>query len=122
LNKSKRKEELEDLAIALALPEGGKKDDLFQRISDHFEQHPGLKTNPRFEGLFNSRPSKRARGVDFSTAGSSTVHGFTAPPTSPPTHISDLLLNMLAPANTPGSSTSMIHPQYLQLQHTMENK
>jgi hypothetical protein len=85
LNKSKQKEELEDIAIVLALPEGGKKDELFQRISDHFEQHPDVKTNPRFEGLFNSRPSKQACIADYpnSTAGPSTVHRFM-PPDPPP--------------------------------------
>jgi hypothetical protein len=51
LNKSRRKEELEDIAIALALPKGGKKDNLFQRISDHFKQHPDLKTSPRLKAF-----------------------------------------------------------------------
>ena len=85
LNKTKQKEELEDLAIALALPEGGKKDDLLKRICDHFEQHLNLKTNLHFEALFNSQPLKQACGADFSTAGSSTVHRFTSPYPMPPT-------------------------------------
>ena len=61
LNKSRRKEELEDIAVALALPEVGTKDDLFKRIVEEFEANPEQKTNPRFVGLFNSRPRKRAR-------------------------------------------------------------
>ncbi|KAH9033821.1 hypothetical protein EDB85DRAFT_1815329, partial [Lactarius pseudohatsudake] len=52
LNRSKRKGELEDIAVALALPETGKKDDIFERISRHFKQHPELKRDARFEGLF----------------------------------------------------------------------
>ena len=64
LNKTRWKEELEDLALALALPDGGKKEEIFERISNQFEEHPELKTNPRFEGLFNPRPRKRARLAD----------------------------------------------------------
>ncbi|KAH9032703.1 hypothetical protein EDB85DRAFT_1820094, partial [Lactarius pseudohatsudake] len=60
LNKSRRKEDLEDIAIALALPESGKKDELVDRILSHFEKNPVLKTEPRFEGLFGSRLQKRA--------------------------------------------------------------
>jgi len=109
LNKSKRKDELEDIAIALALPEGGKKDGLFQRISDHFGQHPDLKTSPRFEGLFNSRSSKRARVADFPTAGPSTIHRFI-PPNPPPAFPASAFLQAFGPA-----SASMIQPQ---LQHS----
>lgn len=61
LNKSRRKEELADIAAALSLSDSGKKDDLFERIMQEFEANPDLKTKPRFEGLFQSRPRKRAR-------------------------------------------------------------
>ncbi|KAH8994810.1 DDE superfamily endonuclease-domain-containing protein [Lactarius akahatsu] len=40
LNKSRRKEDLEDIAVALALPEVGKKDELVDRILSHFEKKP----------------------------------------------------------------------------------
>ncbi|KAH9040859.1 hypothetical protein EDB83DRAFT_2205447, partial [Lactarius deliciosus] len=53
------KEELEDIAATLALPESGKKDDILERISSHFKKHPELKSDPGFEGLFNSRSNKR---------------------------------------------------------------
>jgi hypothetical protein len=58
LNKSRRKEELADIAAALLLSDSGKKDDIFDRIVKEFDAHPELKTNPRFEGLFHSRPRK----------------------------------------------------------------
>ena len=61
LNKTRRKGDLEDIAAALALPVGGKKDDLLDKISKHFDKYPDLKTSSRFEGLFNPRPRKRAR-------------------------------------------------------------
>ncbi|KAH9018843.1 DDE superfamily endonuclease-domain-containing protein [Lactarius pseudohatsudake] len=80
LNKTRRKEELEDIAVALALPEAGRKDEILERISSHFEEHPDLKTTPRFEGLFNPRPRKRARLADVPVAGPSTVHEPTLPP------------------------------------------
>ncbi|KAI9436572.1 hypothetical protein H4582DRAFT_2058509 [Lactarius indigo] len=84
LNKSRRKEDLEDIAIALALPEGGKKDELIERITNHFEKHPALKTDPRFEGLFGSRPQKRARIDNGIVAGPSSTPGLTIPPGFPP--------------------------------------
>jgi hypothetical protein len=74
LNKSRRKEELADIAAALSLLDSGKKDDIFERIMKEFDENPGLKTNPRFEGLFQSRPRKRARVDDGApTAGPSTA-------------------------------------------------
>ena len=98
LNKSRLKEDLEDLAVALALPVGSKKDELLDKITKHFDEHPELKTSPRFEGLFNPRPRKRARVtdarvIDAPTAGPSNfqgpaapalpLHTFPAPPPSP---------------------------------------
>lgn len=84
LNKSRRKEDLEDIAIALALPEGGKKDELVERIAGHFEKYPALKTDSRFEGLFGSRPQKRARIDNAVVAGPSSTPGPTIPPSFPP--------------------------------------
>ena len=84
LNKSRRKEELEDIAVALALPESGKKDELLERICNHFDTHPELKTTVRFEGLFNSRPRKRPRLADTPVAGPSAVHEPTVPGLPPP--------------------------------------
>ncbi|KAH9037599.1 hypothetical protein EDB85DRAFT_1861199, partial [Lactarius pseudohatsudake] len=63
------KVDLEDIAIALALPETGKKDDIFERISRHFEQHPKLKRDAQFEGLFNLQPTKRPRTGDVPVCG-----------------------------------------------------
>ena len=54
LNKSRRKNELEDIAAALALLESGKKDKLLQCICNHFDEHLDLKTSPCFKGLFHS--------------------------------------------------------------------
>jgi hypothetical protein len=84
LNKTRRKEELEDIAAALALPDSGKKDEILERISRHFEEHPDLKTTPRFEGLFGMRPRKRARLADAPVAGPSTFREPTLPPMFPP--------------------------------------
>ena len=82
LNKTRRKEDLEDIAAALALPDGGKKDDLLDRIIKHFDEHADLKTNARFEGLFNPWPRKRARLTETPgpMAGPSSFHESPVPP------------------------------------------
>ncbi|KAH9034338.1 hypothetical protein EDB85DRAFT_2144426 [Lactarius pseudohatsudake] len=67
------REELEDIAAALALLDSGKKDELLERITTFFEEHPDLKTDPRFEGLFSSQPQKPV-------AGPLNTHGPTLPP------------------------------------------
>lgn len=64
LSKAKKKEELEDLAAALALPETGKKEELFARISEHFERHPQLKLDNRFKDLFPSTRSRKRLRMD----------------------------------------------------------
>ena len=51
LTKSKRKDELEDLAVALALPESSKNDELFERISEHLKGNSALKEDQQFESL-----------------------------------------------------------------------
>jgi hypothetical protein len=56
LTMARRKGDFEDIAAALALLDEGKKDDILERISKHFEDHPDLKTSQRFEGLFNPHP------------------------------------------------------------------
>lgn len=81
----KKKEEVEDIAIALGLPVSGTKDTLVQRISAHLGSHPELKDNDRFVGLFMSlaRGSKRTAhtaGLDTLPAAptsSSSVPGQT---------------------------------------------
>jgi hypothetical protein len=78
LNKTRRKEELGDIAAALALPDSGKKDALLERIFAFFEEHPELKKDPRFEGLFSSR-QKRPRSNDIPEAGPSNT---PSPPNS----------------------------------------
>ena len=51
----KNKTELGDILIALGLPVDGKKDDLRQRLEDHFKTFPDLKNNVRYAGLFTHR-------------------------------------------------------------------
>jgi hypothetical protein len=109
LNKTRRKGDLEDIAAALALPDGGKKDELLERISKHFEEHPELKTSTRFEGLFNLGPRKRARladvpPVDLPVAGPSTVREPALPPRTiaVPPHSSPFVFR----PTTPFDSTS----------------
>lgn len=71
LNMTRRKQELEDIAIALFLSSKGKKRDILERIKQEFEAKPELKSDPRFEVLFNSRPRKRARINEVPVAGPS---------------------------------------------------
>lgn len=103
LTKSRRKDDLEDIAVALALPEGGKKDEIFERITAHFERHPELKADPRFKGLFNSRHTKRPRIDNAPIAGPSSLHTIV-PSFSPP--LPDLIPNHTGIA----SSSSSAHP------------
>ena len=77
LNKARRKEELEDIALALSLSDSGKKDDIYNRIAKEFEENPNWRLEPRFEGLFTSR-QKRPR------LGTSDVPGMAGPSTPLP--------------------------------------
>jgi hypothetical protein len=61
LNMTRRKQELEGIAIALSLSGKGKKRDILESIKMEFEANPELRSDPRFEALFNSRCRKRAR-------------------------------------------------------------
>lgn len=51
----KRKDDLKDVAAALALDQTGTIADLLKRCQMHLNNHPELKTNPRFAGLFKTR-------------------------------------------------------------------
>lgn len=61
---TKTKRELEDIAVALAIPEDGKKDDLVKRIRGHLNAHPELAARPRFSGLFTSLTRGRKRAAE----------------------------------------------------------
>lgn len=56
LNKIRWKKNFKNIAAALALPNGGKKDKLLDKIFKHFEKHSNLKTNPQFEGFSTHSP------------------------------------------------------------------
>ncbi|KAG2028970.1 hypothetical protein BDR03DRAFT_831724, partial [Suillus americanus] len=56
--KTKKLEELRDIAAALQLPETKLKAEVFQRILQHFDGNPDLKKNPWYEGLFNPTCSR----------------------------------------------------------------
>jgi hypothetical protein len=78
---SKNKTELGDILIALGLSVDGKKDDLRQRLEDHFKMFPDLKNNARYAGLFarrTRRPHTATSTVeqpnDNSASGSGMVH------------------------------------------------
>ena len=102
LNKSRQKNELEDIAAALALLESGKKDKLLQCICNHFNEHLDLKTSPCFKGLFHSH--KCAHIANNPTPGPSTICELTVPSSSNPT----LPLNTLPPPlSLPPNSTLM---------------
>ncbi|KAG1806399.1 uncharacterized protein HD556DRAFT_1436365 [Suillus plorans] len=57
--KTKKLDELCDIAAALRLPETGLKAELLQRIVQFFDGQPELKKNQRYEGLFNHPHSRR---------------------------------------------------------------
>ncbi|KAE9398014.1 hypothetical protein BT96DRAFT_822586, partial [Gymnopus androsaceus JB14] len=49
---SKAKEDLKDIAFVLGLALEVNKDDLAASIKSHFNSHPGLSDDPRYQGLF----------------------------------------------------------------------
>ncbi|KJA15783.1 hypothetical protein HYPSUDRAFT_58622 [Hypholoma sublateritium FD-334 SS-4] len=51
---SKNKPDLIQLADALQLSAEGTKQEILDRITDHFDQHPEKKVHQSFEGLFNT--------------------------------------------------------------------
>ncbi|KAG6878047.1 hypothetical protein C0993_000370 [Termitomyces sp. T159_Od127] len=51
----KKKQELQEIALALNISEIGTKDDLMNRIKRHLEHNPDLEEDPSFSGLFGSR-------------------------------------------------------------------
>jgi uncharacterized coiled-coil protein SlyX len=104
LNKSRRKEELEDLAAALALSDSGKKDELLERVSNYLEEHPEVKKSPCFEGLFNPRPRKRLRITDAPVPGPSNIHESVPQAPFPPPPFPTWCA--FPPGVTPGRSTT----------------
>ncbi|KAG6902920.1 hypothetical protein C0995_009311 [Termitomyces sp. Mi166 len=60
----KKKQELQEIALALKISDGGTKDDLMNRIKRHLELNPDLEEDPSFSGLFGSR---RRRSVQPQT-------------------------------------------------------
>lgn len=57
--KTKKPEDLHNIAAALRMSKTGLKAELLQRILQHFDDDPDLKKNPRYEGLFNPSHSRR---------------------------------------------------------------
>ena len=55
LGSYKRKDDLKDIAAALALDQQGTVPQLISRCRDHLTTHPGLSSNPRFACLFTAR-------------------------------------------------------------------
>ncbi|KAG6837050.1 hypothetical protein H0H93_015621 [Arthromyces matolae] len=51
----KKKQELQEIAVALKIGDGGTKDDLMNRIKRHLESNPDLEEDPSFTGLFGNR-------------------------------------------------------------------
>lgn len=56
---SKNKPDLKQVADALQISADGTKQDILERITKHFDNHPEKKTDQLFEGLFNSRRRPR---------------------------------------------------------------
>jgi hypothetical protein len=106
LTMARQKGDLEDIAAALALPDEGKKDNILERISKHFEDHPDLKTSQQFEGLFNPHPRKCTRLADAPVAGPSTVG--RPPPSMPQT---DTKPDVFGPG--PATTQSTLHADAL---------
>jgi len=112
LSMSRRKEELEELAAALALSDSGKKEELLERISNYFEEHPEVKTSPRFEGLFNPRPRKRLRITEGPVPGRSNSHESVAQAPLPPSTFpasSAFKFRPIVPCFTPGGRSNTGH-------------
>ncbi|KAG8744722.1 hypothetical protein FRC12_014739 [Ceratobasidium sp. 428] len=73
---------LGDLAACLGLPFTGlKKADLFERISQHFETHPGFKAMPKFSNLFRTSRAPRRATVQKASA---SVHSAEPADPGPP--------------------------------------
>ena len=70
-----KKDDLRALAIAIGVSDKGTNAELIARIEGHFEQHPDLKHNSRFQGLFNksirAAPSQRRGPVPVVAAAQS---------------------------------------------------
>ena len=79
LNKTRRKGDLEDIAAALALPVGGKKDDLLDKISKHFDKYPDLRPAQDSKGS-SIHALENAPVSDVLVAGPSTVQEPALPP------------------------------------------
>lgn len=71
LNMTRQKQELEGIAIALSLSRKGRKRDILERIMTEIGANLELKSDPRFQGLFNLRLQKRARISKVLVAGPS---------------------------------------------------
>ena len=79
---SKKKDELQDVAWALGLPENGTKAEITDRINRYFNDNQQLKTDCRYEGLFTSgRNRTRSRPTSDKNTGASSMssHPTNAP-------------------------------------------
>jgi hypothetical protein len=56
---SKSKDDLKDIACLLGLSMDGQKKDLLTRITNKFDNTPGLRTDAHYEGLFRAHRSRR---------------------------------------------------------------
>ncbi|KAG6874107.1 hypothetical protein C0992_008100, partial [Termitomyces sp. T32_za158] len=70
---TKNKTDLQDLALVLGLSLKGKKIDLQQRIEDKFNDHPELKVEPRFSGLFRRSQKQPAPSNDDTVVASNNL-------------------------------------------------
>ena len=56
----KKKQELQDIALALAVDSNGTKDEIHERIKVHLATNPSLASDDRFAGLYSRRKSTRS--------------------------------------------------------------
>jgi hypothetical protein len=99
---TKNKTDLEDILDALSLSMTGTKAILIGRITEHFNNFPRLKEDPRFISLFERAPRGRKRAVVYDATG-------IEPPTQRCRLDSPLIENQ-AP-QFPVASSSHIQPQ-----------
>lgn len=70
---SKSKPDLQDIARTLGLAINGQKKTLLARINVHFDEHPHLRENFRFKGLFNRSRQRPAVQTNENQAPSKSV-------------------------------------------------
>ncbi|KAF8988602.1 hypothetical protein BDQ17DRAFT_1196352, partial [Cyathus striatus] len=87
---SKKKGELEDIALVLRLLTTGSKSEIQAQIVDYFESHPQEKESARFSSLFNTHQGHCAMAEPHPTVPIPSSSSYLLPqvqPTTGPSHL-----------------------------------